>query len=90
MLQWALLGAQEGRVEAAARLSGYLDGAVSRNGDIYGATESHIRDQLQNVLATTLPAEDRQSLAAEGAGWSEAEAVALVIEYLIVQKNSEA
>jgi predicted ATPase/DNA-binding winged helix-turn-helix (wHTH) protein len=90
LLQWALIGAREGRLEAAARLSGYVDEAVSRNGDIYGATESHIRDQLQNLLATTLPAEDRQSLAAEGAGWSEAEAVALVIEYLIVQKNSDA
>ncbi len=90
LLQWALIGAQEGRVEAAARLSGYLDGAVSRNGDIYGATESHIKAQLQNLLATTLPAEDRQSLTAEGAGWSEAEAIALVIEYLFVQKNSDA
>jgi hypothetical protein len=45
---------------------------------------------LQILLATILPAEDLQSLTAEGAGWSEAEAIAFVIEYLIFQKKSEA
>jgi tetratricopeptide (TPR) repeat protein len=90
LLQWALIGALEGRLEAAARLSGYVGGAVSRNGDIYGATESHIRDLLQKLLAASLPAEERQSLAAAGAGWSEAEALALVTECLIVPKEADA
>jgi predicted ATPase/DNA-binding winged helix-turn-helix (wHTH) protein len=90
LLQWALIGAQEGRLEVAAKLSGYVDGAMSLNGDVYGATESYIRDHLRNLLATNLPAEDRQSLAAEGAGLREAEAITLVTECLIVQQNSDA
>jgi predicted ATPase/DNA-binding winged helix-turn-helix (wHTH) protein len=80
---WASLGAVEGRYEGAAKLAGYVDAGYAALGYSREATEQYLQDRLGKLLEDNLPPAIIRSHAAEGAGWSEDQAVNFVYDRLI-------
>jgi predicted ATPase/DNA-binding winged helix-turn-helix (wHTH) protein len=80
---WALIGALESHSTAAARLIGWVDAEFERAGEIREPTERAVRDRLRALLERALSAREIATLAAEGAGWSESEAAAFVLDGLV-------
>ena len=76
--RWALIAALERRHEAAARL---LRGAT--DGEILQPTERVCDDRVRQLLDQALDAAERATLTAEGARWSEHDAVAFVTAELL-------
>jgi predicted ATPase/DNA-binding winged helix-turn-helix (wHTH) protein len=81
--RWALLGALEGRYREAARLVGFIDRGHAEAGETREPTEQKAYDHLRQLLAAALPADDIAAGEAEGAAWSEAEAVAFTLDRLV-------
>jgi predicted ATPase/DNA-binding winged helix-turn-helix (wHTH) protein len=75
---WALLGALEGRYAGAARLAGYVDAGYAALGASREPTEQYLQDRLSTVLADKLLPELIRSHVAEGARWSEDQAMNFV------------
>jgi predicted ATPase/DNA-binding winged helix-turn-helix (wHTH) protein len=86
---WALFGAGEGRHREAARLIGWVDCECDKTGEIRDYTERMIRDRLSAVLESQLAAGEIASLAAEGAHWSEAAAIAFVRDEIVSHLQPE-
>lgn len=80
---WALIGAREGRYDAAARLIGFVDRSYAASGEIREPTEQQIFGDLQRALAVNIPAPVIEACAAEGAGWDEHQAVSFAVDHLI-------
>jgi tetratricopeptide (TPR) repeat protein len=80
--RWALLAALDGNYRHAARVLGFAE-AVDGAGYRPGATEQYVRDAITALLWANLPLAETQALAGEGALWSEAEAVAFTLRYLV-------
>lgn len=71
----ALIDAEAGDLEHAARLVGYIDSWYAAEGDPRGSIEAATTTRLSDLLRG-LPAHRRQLLFAEGAGWSAEQAIA--------------
>src|SRR5436190_1816445 len=67
LLSLSLLCAMQGRLESAARITGFADALQARVGENFGAFASLFRERLDPLLAT-LSADERQRLAEEGSG----------------------
>jgi predicted ATPase/DNA-binding winged helix-turn-helix (wHTH) protein len=76
--QWALLGVLGGRSQEAAQLIGFVDGDYARAGEARQPTERQAHDQLLRLLEATLPRGDIAALAADGARWTERQALEFV------------
>jgi|HubBroStandDraft_1064217.scaffolds.fasta_scaffold00058_20 predicted ATPase/DNA-binding winged helix-turn-helix (wHTH) protein len=72
---WVLLGALKGRHREAARLIGFVNASWTRAGEAREWTEQKIYDRLVPLLEANLPALDIQAHGAEGARWTEQQAV---------------
>ena len=83
--QWALLGALDGSHAEAARLLGFVDAGFTAAGETLQPTERQIRDRLWACLSGVLPPDRLKSCGEEGARWSEADAISLVLEELAVR-----
>ncbi len=81
--QWALLGALDGRFAEAARLLGFVDEGYAASGEIRQPNALQIHGRLLDLLEAALPGAEIQAYAAEGAGWSEAAAVAFTLDRLL-------
>jgi tetratricopeptide (TPR) repeat protein len=81
--QWALLGALDGRRREAAQLIGFVDAGYAASGDIRQPSAKQVYDRLQRLLEAELPAADIHACAAQGARWSDMEAVAFASDRLI-------
>jgi hypothetical protein len=81
--RWALLGSLEGRHREAARLAGFLEAAHTAAGETREPTEQRAHDQLRQTLALALSAEEIEAEAAEGARWSEAQAIEFSFDRLV-------
>jgi predicted ATPase/DNA-binding winged helix-turn-helix (wHTH) protein len=73
--QWALIGAIEGRSDAAARLLGFVDSGIARSGEQRQPGEKRIHDKLLALLASSLTPDEIKNYTADGAGWDDAAAV---------------
>lgn len=87
---WALLGALDGQCEAAARLAGFVDASVAASDEIRQPIDQQIYDRLMSLLALALSDERRRCIVAEGAGWTEQQAVEYVRERLLAKPASDA
>ena len=65
LLSLSLLCAMQGRLESAARITGFADALQARVGENFGGFASLFRQRLDPLLAA-LPASERARLAAEG------------------------
>jgi predicted ATPase len=81
--RWALIGALDGRYEAAALLIGFVDAGYRRDGQIRQPTEQRVHDRLSTALAAALPAAELQALAARSEQWSAAQAVDFTLVRLV-------
>ncbi|GGF49806.1 hypothetical protein GCM10011611_65290 [Aliidongia dinghuensis] len=81
--QWALIGALEGRHDEAARLLGFVELTYASTGEVREKPEQQIYDRLSALLATALSPASLQNRAAEGASWSEAQALRFTIDRLV-------
>lgn len=79
----ALLGALEGRYEAASRLIGFVDRSFADTGQTRETTELKTYGLLLQKLEAGLPADKREKCAAEGARWSQARAVDFALDQLV-------
>jgi predicted ATPase/DNA-binding winged helix-turn-helix (wHTH) protein len=79
---WAVLGAFEGRLTEAAQLIGFVDAERTRTRQPQ-PLEQLLYDDLLRRLEEGLQAPDRLARMAEGAVWSEAEAVAFTARRLL-------
>lgn len=85
---WALLGALEGRHGASALLRGYVNAGFAASGEIREPVDQEIYDRLAGALATAMPAVEIEASAAEGAQWTEQQAVAFAIRHLVAPDSS--
>jgi tetratricopeptide (TPR) repeat protein len=81
--QWALLGALGGRYGEAAQLLGFVDAGYAASGEVRQPNAQEIHGRLIRLLAAELPSADIHAYAAQGARWSEAEAVAFAADRLL-------
>ncbi|HXW51081.1 MAG TPA: hypothetical protein VEJ41_03745, partial [Candidatus Acidoferrales bacterium] len=72
---FALLAALNGQIQVSARLLGYVDAQFSALGIERHATEKWGYDKLMTALHEKLSEAEIERLAAEGAAWSEDQAV---------------
>lgn len=75
----ALIGAEAGVLEPAARLAGYVVAWYGVEGDPRASSEATTSARLASLL-DALPAHRRQLLSDEGAGWSEERAVSEALQ----------
>ena len=80
---WAVLAAFERRLTEAAQLIGFVDAERVRTGQPPRRSEQRLYDELMRRLQTGLPAADLLARTAEGAHWSEAEAVDFITRRLV-------
>ena len=80
---WALIGALEGRHEAAACLAGFVDRSYAASGETREPTEQLIYGELRRKLAANVPASRIEACAADGAGWDEHQAVSFAVDRLV-------
>src|SRR5262249_48760178 len=81
--QWALLGALDGRHREAAHLMGFVDAGYAASGDLQQPSARQVYDRLRRLLEAKLPAPDIQACAAQGARWSDTEAVAFAFNRIV-------
>jgi hypothetical protein len=72
----AVVGAREGRAPNAARLLGYVDETIRKAEFAREPTEKWSYEKLMAALRQHLKDREISALAAEGAGWTEDQAVA--------------
>ena len=80
---WAVLAAVEGRLAEAAQLIGFVDALRERHGQVLQQSELPLHNRLMGILETGLPPAELESLQAEGARWSEAEAIEFAADRLL-------
>lgn len=80
---WALLGALMGRLEAAATLAGYVNSCLVAPGEGRDETEQYLNCRLSEILKNNFLPSVIERHAAEGAKWSEGEAVDFVFDHII-------
>lgn len=85
--QWALLGALEGRCDEAAQLLGFVDRGYAVFGDARDPTERQAYDHLLRLLEASPPARGISALAAEGARWTEHQAVEFAVSRLASRRQ---
>ncbi len=83
LMQWALIGAIDGDVVAAAKLYGFLEARFASQNDKMGATETYVQEQLQATLQAALPTADILEYKTEGNAWVEAEAIVFARQHII-------
>jgi tetratricopeptide (TPR) repeat protein len=84
--KWAVLAAFEGRLAAAAQLIGFLDAEHLRRGYPRAIFEQRLYDELMRRLEAGLPAADLAARQAEGAPWTEAEAIEFTTTRLVPRR----
>ena len=80
---WALLAVRSGQAVEAATLLGFVDAGMQRHGETMEPAEQRIYDRLSALLTTTLPPAKIEAHAAEGALWSDAQALDFVLSRVI-------
>ncbi len=85
---WALIGALEGRVPEAARLIGFVDKGYAESGEARQPTEQWASERLRAALQAAAPDRQLADCAAEGARWSEPQAVAFALDHLVAPKTA--
>ncbi|HEY2048134.1 MAG TPA: winged helix-turn-helix domain-containing protein [Caulobacteraceae bacterium] len=80
---WAVLGAVEGRLLEAAQLVGFIDAERARLGQAPAPSEQPLRDRLMGLLEAGLQPAELETCRAEGARWSEAEAIEFATAHLL-------
>jgi len=86
---WAGLAGLEGRLAEAAQLIGFVDAERERCGQLLYPGERPLYDRLMRILEAGLPPTELEAWKAEGAGWSEAEAIAFITNRLLHAQASE-
>jgi predicted ATPase/DNA-binding winged helix-turn-helix (wHTH) protein len=81
----ALVAARSGDPARAARLLGYVDAVYAADEKSREATETAVHQLLLIELDAALPAAERETLRAEGAGWTEEQAAAAALAGLDVE-----
>ncbi len=79
MQHLAIIGAQQGRQHDAARLLGYVDELIKKSEWQREPTETWSYDKLLVVLREHLNENEVKALCAEGAAWSEDQAIATAL-----------
>jgi predicted ATPase/DNA-binding winged helix-turn-helix (wHTH) protein len=87
---WAVLGGVAGQSEEAARLAGYVDAGYRARGTTREATERYLQDRLVTLLQDNLSPIIIRARAAEGARWSEDQAVTFVYDHLMSRSDDSA
>ena len=77
-----MLAARAEGYGAAARLLGYLDASYARSGENRGPTEEKIPHALLDALSMRFADDDMQVYKAEGAAWTESQAVRFASDYI--------
>jgi len=85
---WAVLTAVEGRFAEAAQLIGFADELRRRQGVGLWKSELPMHNRLMGILAAGLPPAELEALQAEGARWSEADAVEFAVARLLPRPTS--
>src|SRR5579859_3213676 len=80
---WAGLAGAEGRLVEAAQLVGFADADRARRGRIMDPESQPLYIRLRDILEAGLPSAELDALKAEGAQWSEAEAIDFVVNRLL-------
>src|SRR5579859_416601 len=80
---WAVLAGVEGRLIEAAQLIGFTDAARVRSARTMDPAERRLYDRLMGILEASLPPAELEAWKAEGARWSEAEAIAFITNRLL-------
>jgi hypothetical protein len=62
---------------------GFVDAGYAASGDIQQPSAKQVYDRLRRLLEAELPAADIHACAAQGAGWSDMEAVALAFDRIV-------
>jgi tetratricopeptide (TPR) repeat protein len=83
MQLWALLAVRSGQTTEAAALLGFVDAGMQRHGETLEPAEQRVYDRLSALLTTALPPAKIETHAAEGALWSEAQALDFVLSRVI-------
>ena len=87
--QWALIGALEGDVEAAAKLAGFVEAGFATHYDERGFTELFIQEQLNKTLKAVASESAILAHKSVGAKWSEGEAVTFAKQRLMGQTRDD-
>jgi hypothetical protein len=80
---WALIAALEGEYPASARIVGWVDAAYAQSGDPRPLGEQQSYERLMALLEAHLVQEETNTLAAQGARWSPAQAVHFAFERIV-------
>ena len=85
---WAVLAAVEGRLAEAAQLIGFVEALRARYGQALDPAELPLHNRLMAILEAGLSPAELESLQAEGARWSEAEAIEFAVACLLPRPAS--
>ncbi|HLZ66258.1 MAG TPA: winged helix-turn-helix domain-containing protein [Aliidongia sp.] len=80
---WAVLSGIEGRLAEAAQLIGFVDAVHARRGHPVEPGELLLYNRLMGILEAGLPPNELKELKANGAQWSDAEAIEFVTSRLV-------
>jgi hypothetical protein len=83
LLQWALIGALEGRMAEAALLVGFVEAGFLRNRETMDVTEMYVYNRVRELLFGRLSAAEIQNYANESAAWTDGEAAGFAMSRLI-------
>jgi tetratricopeptide (TPR) repeat protein len=86
--RWALLAALDGGYAEAARLNGFVQADLAAAAQWRTWTEEYVHKAISLLLSANLPSAEATALAVEGAGWSEAEAVAFILRHFVSSAES--
>jgi hypothetical protein len=87
--KWALLAACAERYATAAKLLGYVDASFAKSGENRGPTEEKIHSALLDALTRHCTAHDMQIHRAEGATWTENQAVRFTSDYIATSNGTD-
>ncbi len=88
LLHWAFIGAMDGDLVAAAKLTGFVEAKFAAQSCERGFTELYIQEKLNTTLQMALPDPEIGAYKIEGSVWSEGEAVAFARQYIKVQATT--